>query len=125
MRGSYEEVPPTLTDLAVRDRRWCQGNLQHLAVLPARGLAAISRLHLLTGIGSYLTAPLWLLFILTGILIAVQARFVPPDYFPQGKSLFPQWPVIDPVRADVDVRRHHGAAAGAEAAGLRRDPAAS
>ena len=99
MQGSYEEVPPTLTDLAVRDRRWCQGNLQHLAVLPARGLHVISRLHLLTGIGSYITAPLWLLFILTGILIAVQARFVLPDYFPQGKSLFPQWPVIDPVRA--------------------------
>jgi membrane glycosyltransferase len=99
VRGSYEEVPPTLTDLAVRDRRWCQGNLQHLAVLPTRGLLGVSRLHLLTGIGSYITAPLWLLFILTGILIAVQARFVPPDYFPQGKSLFPQWPVIDPVRA--------------------------
>jgi membrane glycosyltransferase len=85
MRGSYEEVPPTLTDLAIRDRRWCQGNLQHAAVLPARGLHRISRLHLLTGIGSYITAPLWLLFILTGILIAVQARFVQPDYFPQGK----------------------------------------
>lgn len=97
--GSYEEVPPTLIDLAVRDRRWCQGNLQHAAVLPARGLHPISRLHLLTGIGSYITAPLWLLFILTGILIAVQARFVQPDYFPQGKSLFPQWPVVDPVRA--------------------------
>ena len=68
-------------------------------MLPARGLHWISRLHLLTGIGSYITAPLWLLFILTGILIAVQARFVPPDYFPAGKSLFPQWPVIDPVRA--------------------------
>ena len=99
VRGSYEEAPPTLTDLAVRDRRWCQGNLQHMAVLPTRGLAAISRLHLLTGVGSYITAPLWLLFILTGILIAVQARFVLPDYFPQGKSLFPQWPVVDPVRA--------------------------
>ena len=99
LRGSYEEVPPTLTDLAVRDRRWCQGNLQHAAVLPTRGLKAISRLHLLTGIGSYITAPLWLLFILTGILIAVQARLVQPDYFPQGKSLFPQWPVVDPVRA--------------------------
>ncbi len=99
VRGSYEEVPPTLTDLAVRDRRWCQGNLQHAAVLPTRGLYPISRLHLLTGIGSYITAPLWLLFILTGILIAVQARFVQPDYFPAGKSLFPQWPVIDPVRA--------------------------
>lgn len=99
VHGSYEEVPPTLTDLAVRDRRWCQGNLQHLAVLPSRGLHMISRLHLLTGIGSYITAPLWLLFILTGILIAVQARFVLPDYFPEGRSLFPVWPIVDPVRA--------------------------
>jgi membrane glycosyltransferase len=100
LAGSYEESPPSLTDLAVRDRRWCQGNLQHLGVLPGRGLHWVSRLHLLTGIGSYITAPLWLLFLIAGILIAVQARFVPPDYFPiTGKSLFPVWPVIDPVRA--------------------------
>src|SRR5674476_1312922 len=25
--GSYEEMPPSLTDYAARDRRWCQGNL--------------------------------------------------------------------------------------------------
>ena len=100
LEGSYEESPPSLMDLAVRDRRWCQGNLQHLAVLPARGLNWVSRMHLLTGIGSYLTAPLWLLFLLSGVLIALQARFIPPDYFPTaGKALFPQWPVIDPVRA--------------------------
>ncbi|MDR3529087.1 MAG: glucans biosynthesis glucosyltransferase MdoH [Rhodopila sp.] len=100
LEGSYEESPPSIIDLAVRDRRWCQGNLQHLAVLPARGLHWVSRMHLLTGIGSYITAPLWLLFLLSGILIALQARFVPPDYFPNaGKALFPQWPVIDPVRA--------------------------
>jgi membrane glycosyltransferase len=100
LEGSYEESPPSLIDLAVRDRRWCQGNLQHMAVLPARGLHWISRMHLLTGIGSYITAPLWLLFLLSGILIALQARFITPDYFPNaGKSLFPQWPVIDPVRA--------------------------
>ena len=100
LTGSYEESPPSLTDLAVRDRRWCQGNLQHAAVLPTRGLNWVSRLHLLTGIGSYITAPLWLLFLLAGILIALQARFVPPNYFPDaGKSLFPVWPVIDPVRA--------------------------
>ena len=99
LAGSYEEGPPTLIDLAVRDRRWCQGNLQHIAVLPTRGLAWISRLHLLTGIGSYITAPLWLLFLLSGMLIALQAHFIRPDYFPTGKSLFPQWPVIDPVRA--------------------------
>jgi membrane glycosyltransferase len=99
LAGSYEESPPSLTDLAVRDRRWCQGNLQHIAVLPARGLHWISRLHLLTGIGSYITAPLWLLFLVSGIVIAFWERMVPPDYFPAGKSLFPAWPVIDPVRA--------------------------
>jgi membrane glycosyltransferase len=99
LSGSYEASPPDLLDLAVRDRRWCQGNLQHLLVLPTRGLHWVSRLHLLTGIGSYITSPLWLLFMLAGILIAVQARFVPPDYFPAGRSLFPVWPVIDPVRA--------------------------
>ncbi len=66
LRGSYEECPPSLTDLAVRDRRWCQGNLQHVAVLPTHGLHPMSRLHLLTGIGSYITAPLWLLFLLCG-----------------------------------------------------------
>ncbi len=97
--GSYEESPPALSDFSVRDRRWAQGNLQHLGVLPARGLHPVSRLHLLTGIGAYLTAPLWLLFLLAGILIALQAQFVRPEYFPGGLSLFPQWPAQDPVRA--------------------------
>ncbi len=99
LMGSYEESPPSLVDLAVRDRRWCQGNLQHAAVLPGRGLHWISRLHLLMGIGSYITAPLWLMFLAASILISVQARFIRPDYFPAGRSLFPVWPVIDPVRA--------------------------
>ena len=97
--GSYEESPPSLPDLAVRDRRWCQGNLQHMAVLPSRGLHWVSRLHLLTGIGSYLTAPMWLVFILLGLLISLQARFLRPDYFPHGRALFPTWPIIDPERA--------------------------
>jgi membrane glycosyltransferase len=97
--GSYEECPPTLTDYIARDRRWCQGNLQHAGVLPARGLYWLSRLHLLVGIGGYLTAPMWLIFLLIGILIALQARFIPPDYFPAHPTLFPQWPMQDPVRA--------------------------
>ena len=96
--GSFEECPPSLLDFAARDRRWCQGNLQHLAVLPARGLHWVSRLHLLTGIGSYLTAPLWLIFLVFGILISLQAQFVRPEYFSKG-SLFPQWPAQDPVLA--------------------------
>ena len=97
--GSYEEGPPSLIDLAVRDRRWCQGNLQHIAVLPTRGLHWVSRLHLLMGIGSYVTAPLWLVFLVAGILLSLQARFALPDYFPAGAALFPTWPVVDPVRS--------------------------
>jgi membrane glycosyltransferase len=99
LSGSYEECPPSLTDYALRDRRWCQGNLQHLAVLPARGFHWVSRLHLLTGIGAYVTAPLWLAFLLVGLLLSLQARFVRPEYFAPGFTLFPQWPVQDPVRA--------------------------
>ena len=99
LEGSYEEGPPSLPALAERDRRWCQGNLQHIAVLPARGLHPISRLHLLMGIGSYITAPLWLLFLVLGIVVSLQSRFIQPRYFPSGPSLFPEWPVVDPVRS--------------------------
>lgn len=99
LRGSYEEVPPTLLDFAARDRRWCQGNLQHAKILPARGLHWVSRLHFLTGIGAYITAPMWLTFLVAGILISLQAQFVRPEYFPKDFSLFPIWPAQDPVRA--------------------------
>ena len=97
--GSYEEGPPSLTELAVRDRRWCQGNLQHAAVLPARGLHWVSRLHLLMGIGSYVTAPMWLVFLMAGIAVSLQARFVPVEYFQSELTLFPVWPAVDPVRS--------------------------
>jgi membrane glycosyltransferase len=57
--GSYEEPPPTVVDHLKRDRRWCHGNLQHLRVIPARGLRLPSRLHLAFGVMGYLSAPLW------------------------------------------------------------------
>lgn len=72
LQGSYEEGPPSLTDMLVRDRRWCQGNLQHGAVLPARGLHWVSRLHLLVGIGHYFTAPMWAMLMLVGLAIPLQ-----------------------------------------------------
>src|SRR5258705_12770880 len=84
--GSFEEVPPSILDFAARDRRWCQGNLQHIAVLPARGLHWVSRLHLMTGIGSDLPAPLWLLFLVLRLLLLLQAPFFRPEYFPEGFS---------------------------------------
>jgi membrane glycosyltransferase len=65
LEGSYEETPQGLIENARRDRRWCQGNLQHGMVLFARGLRGVSRLHLLMGIFGYLAGPLWLLFLVT------------------------------------------------------------
>src|SRR4029079_16680216 len=44
--GSWEEVPSNIIDFAARDRRWAQGNLQHMKVLRARGLHWMSRLHM-------------------------------------------------------------------------------
>ncbi len=66
--GSYEEVPPTLIDYAVRDRRWCQGNLQHMRIIGQKGLNPLSRLHLLSGIMSYIASPLWLAFIVMSVI---------------------------------------------------------
>jgi cyclopropane fatty-acyl-phospholipid synthase-like methyltransferase len=66
-RGSFEDAPETIAAHLRRDRRWAQGNLQHLALIGARGLHPASRLHLATGILSYLSAPIWLgLVLLTG-----------------------------------------------------------
>jgi membrane glycosyltransferase len=63
--GSYEEAPQAMIDNAQRDRRWCQGNMQHGLVLFARGLRGITRMHLIQGIFGYLSGPLWLMFLLT------------------------------------------------------------
>jgi membrane glycosyltransferase len=62
--GSWEEGPQSLTDFAARDRRWCQGNLQHSLLLFAKGFRGISRVHLLLGILGYVASPLWLAFML-------------------------------------------------------------
>jgi membrane glycosyltransferase len=65
LEGSYEELPQDMIENAQRDRRWCQGNMQHALVVLARGLRGISRIHLLMGIFGYLASPLWLLFLIT------------------------------------------------------------
>ena len=65
--GSFEEPPPTLLDYLIRDRRWCQGNLQHLRIVFAQGLALPSRLHLAMGIMSYVSSPLWLLLLVVSV----------------------------------------------------------
>jgi membrane glycosyltransferase len=97
--GSYEESPPSLIDLSTRDRRWCQGNLQHSRILFGSGFHWASRQHFLTGIFGYLTSPLWLLQLLVGIVIVFQASYFRPEYFTSEFALFPVWPRFDAERS--------------------------
>jgi membrane glycosyltransferase len=97
--GSFEESPPSLIDVAARDRRWCQGNLQHIRVLPAKGLHLASRQHFVTGIMGYLASPLWLAQLLVGLLLVLQASYIRPEYFSKDFALFPTWPRFDAERS--------------------------
>ncbi|RZK93378.1 MAG: glucans biosynthesis glucosyltransferase MdoH, partial [Methylobacterium sp.] len=96
--GSYEESPPSLIDVAVRDRRWAQGNLQHARVIGAAGLHPATRQHFATGIAGYLASPLWLCQLVVGILLVLQTATERPDYF-GGAGFSPVFPRFDPVRA--------------------------
>jgi len=69
--GSWEETPPGLLSHLTRDRRWCQGNLQHMRVLAWPKLHPISRLHLVLGIATYAVAPLWLALVLGGAILGL------------------------------------------------------
>lgn len=62
--GSYEEGPTHWIESLGRDRRWCQGNLQHFWFLFAPSIPFSSRVHIYLGLMSYLSSPLWLVFIL-------------------------------------------------------------
>ncbi|MCC8165123.1 MAG: glucans biosynthesis glucosyltransferase MdoH [Planctomycetes bacterium] len=89
--GSYEEAPPSLIDELIRDRRWCQGNLQHSKLVFAQGFFPTHRALFINGIMSYLSALLWFFFLLVSSFHAVAILFSLPDYFPEG-TLFPVWP---------------------------------
>jgi membrane glycosyltransferase len=65
--GSWEEGPDNILSFARRDRRWCQGNLQHARILLAPGLRGWSRFALLQGVAAYVVPPLWLLVVVLGL----------------------------------------------------------
>jgi len=93
--GSWEESPPSLIDVAIRDRRWAQGNLQHTKIIGTAGLSFTSRMHLGIGIMSYLSSPLWLLMLAVGFALSVQSHLIRPEYFNHDFQLFPTWPRFD------------------------------
>lgn len=93
IEGSWEELPPNVIDYAIRDRRWCQGNLQHARILFARGLKPLSRLHLFMGVMSFLSSPFWLLLLLASTATAIETTRAGTSFFSEGAALFPTWPV--------------------------------
>ncbi|MGL4396901.1 MAG: glucans biosynthesis glucosyltransferase MdoH [Hyphomicrobium sp.] len=95
MEGSYEGQPPNIIDVVVRDRRWAQGNLQHLAIVSQPGVTAMGRVHLGMGATSYLISAVWALSLIVGVVLALQGGQMIPSYFEDSKTLFPIWPVID------------------------------
>lgn len=99
VEGSFESMPPGLTELIVRDRRWSQGNLQHLALLGRRGVPGMGRLHLFMGALAYIMSAIWAGSLAVGLVLALQSQQLIPSYFTDSKTLFPIWPVIDPGAA--------------------------
>ncbi len=98
IRGSYEETPPTLIDHALRDRRWCQGNLQHLKLLDSAGFRAVSRFHMFHGAVGYLMSPLWFALLVMWALIGQGQDASVLHYFSPDNPLFPQWPEMSETR---------------------------
>ena len=94
--GSYEELPANLRGYLARDRRWCQGNLQHVRLLAAKGLTAVSRLHLAMGAMSYVVSLLWFLLLALTTIEAARLYFWPQIGIPAASLLFQPWPVADP-----------------------------
>src|SRR5262249_5378985 len=93
--GSYEEMPPNLLDELKRDRRWCQGNLINSRLTLWQGLNPAHRAVFMTGIMTYVSAPLWLLSLAMSTTFIVLRTIIPPQYFVYPQQLFPIWPEWD------------------------------
>lgn len=92
LSGSYEESPPSLLDELQRDRRWCQGNLQHLRLLFADGIKTGHRAILAMGVMAYVSALFWACFLVLNTIHLAALSLIPPVYFSLQPSLFPVWP---------------------------------
>jgi membrane glycosyltransferase len=92
LEGSYEEMPPSLLDELKRDARWCRGNLINARFINAPGIHPAHRAVFATGVMSYLSGALWLLFLLLSTALLAQHVLVPPSYFVEPRQLFPRWP---------------------------------
>ncbi|WP_298398960.1 glucans biosynthesis glucosyltransferase MdoH [Sphingobium sp.] len=85
---SFEEFPPSMPDVFTRDRRWCQGNIQHVPLLvKIAGLHPVSRFQLLVGASAYCTSPMWLALMLVVLGGAASGIWPPAAVLPSGGLL--------------------------------------
>ena len=91
--GSYEEVPSNIVDYAIRDRRWVQGNIQHLGLLKVKGLKTANRLHFLFGAFAYISSLVLFCMLALGTADALIRATSVPDFFVSEYQLFPSWQV--------------------------------
>ncbi len=96
LSGSFEEMPSQILDYAKRDRRWVQGNLQHLRLLGGRGLHMLSRVHFLCGALAYLSSLIWLAILVVSTIDALMRALIEPNFFTSNAQLFPDWPIAPP-----------------------------
>ncbi len=91
---SFEDTPKSLPGYLRRDRRWCQGNMQHLRLLAVPGLHPVSRFHLLQGAMAYLASVWWLALL---ILWAGPGQGGALHDVFSANPFLPNWPDLPPV----------------------------
>ena len=97
--GSFEEMPSSLLEELNRDQRWCHGNLMNFRLFTARGMHRVHRAVFATGVMAYLSAPLWLAFLILSTALLAQHTLTDPHYFIAPRQLFPIWPQWHPEKA--------------------------
>ncbi|MEL6734999.1 MAG: glucans biosynthesis glucosyltransferase MdoH [Pseudomonadota bacterium] len=101
LESSYEETPQTLLDYVLRDRRWCQGNLQHLKLVNSAGFHPVSRFHMVQGAMAYVASACWFVLLIVWALLGRSESETVFRYFTDTNPLFPVWPQMDAVSRGV------------------------
>ncbi|MEW5895065.1 MAG: glucans biosynthesis glucosyltransferase MdoH [Candidatus Omnitrophota bacterium] len=93
LKNSYEELPPNLLEELSRDKRWCQGNIQHLRLLFMRGIRFGHKILFLQGNLFYFSSLMWFLLLIFMTANAIVCLSQKKIYFTEARSLFPSWTI--------------------------------
>ena len=65
----------------------------------------VHRAVFLTGVMSYLSAPLWFLFLVLSTALLAVHTLMEPQYFVEPRQLFPIWPQWHPGKAIAQIKK--------------------